>query len=256
MLKKATNLMVAALLATSVNASSEELLVHHAATSTSIDKGQQIWLAATTEAENAQAKIVVKKKRKSGGTTYVTFNVVFENLPQGLYSYCFWHSRLMGDGAPPDCGEPVPPGTQFTAVIGGEKQPMCCPGCQAVAQLIAGSGLESFYRLRTELNETAPPLPPDNLYLAYDDPANCADFVTRLEDGRQRAQLLLGGISCAACTWLIEKALLATPGVSAANVNLSRQSLVVELLDTFAVATAQDVHQVIHAEALSGPVHR
>ncbi len=126
------------------------------------------------------------------------------------------------------CGEPVPAGTFFSAEIDGEARPMCCPGCQAVAKLIAGSGLDSFYRLRTELNETAAPLPEENLYLAYDDPANSADFVSGLDDGLQRAQLLLGGISCAACTWLIEKALLANPAVRAANVNLSQQSLVVE----------------------------
>ncbi len=126
------------------------------------------------------------------------------------------------------CGELVPPGTHLTVEIGGEPRPMCCPGCQAVARLIAGSGLDSFYRLRTELNETAPPLPQENLYLAYDNPENCADFVSALDNGEHRAQLLLGGISCAACTWLIEKALLANPAVSGANVNLSQQSLVVE----------------------------
>ncbi len=126
------------------------------------------------------------------------------------------------------CGEVVPPGATFSAVIGGESRPMCCPGCQAVAQLIAGSGLESFYRLRTELNDTAPPLPGENLFLAYDKPENCSDFVTEIAGSRVRAQLLLGGISCAACTWLIEKALDSHPGVSHANVNLSQQALSVE----------------------------
>lgn len=126
------------------------------------------------------------------------------------------------------CGEPVPPGTDLTAEIDGEARPMCCPGCQAVAQLIAGSGLSSFYRLRTSLNDTAPPLPDSNLYKAFDEPANHADFVTRLDNGHWQAQLLLGGVSCAACTWLIEKALLANTAVVAANVNLARQALTVE----------------------------
>ncbi len=126
------------------------------------------------------------------------------------------------------CGEAVPPGAEFSVEIDGRAQPMCCPGCQAVARLISGSGLQSFYRLRTSLNDTAPPLPETNLYLAYDDPANQADFVTALDHGRARAQLLLGGVSCAACTWLIEKALLANPAVNAASVNLAQQSLAVE----------------------------
>jgi Cu2+-exporting ATPase len=102
---------------------------------------------------------------------------------------------------------------------------MCCPGCQAVACLIAGSGLESFYRLRTGLNEKAQEVSGDNPYTVYDDPANCADFVETVESDRKRARLLLGGVSCAACTWLIESALSKTDGVESANVNLAQQSL-------------------------------
>ena len=75
------------------------------------------------------------------------------------------------------CGEPVPPHSHFSVEIEGVERPMCCPGCQAVASLIAGSGLESFYRLRTRLNEKAPELPEENLFRVYDDPANCSDFV-------------------------------------------------------------------------------
>jgi Cu2+-exporting ATPase len=126
------------------------------------------------------------------------------------------------------CGEPVPAGTSWTATIDREEQPMCCPGCQAVAQLISGSGLASFYKLRTSLNERAAPVPEQNPYEVYDYPANNGDFVSELEGGRSRAQLLLGGVSCAACTWLIEKALLANDAVFEANVNLARQSLTVE----------------------------
>ena len=122
----------------------------------------------------------------------------------------------------------MPAGTRWTALVDGVEQPMCCPGCLAVAQLITGSGLGSFYRLRTEVNETAPPLPETNPYTVYDAPANSADFTVRLDDGHTRAQLLLGGISCAACTWLIEHALEANDAVSAANVNLARQSLTVD----------------------------
>jgi Cu2+-exporting ATPase len=123
------------------------------------------------------------------------------------------------------CGETVPTGVNLTASIDGADQPMCCPGCQAVARLIAGSGLESFYRLRTNLNEKAPEITGDNPYTVYDDPENCTDFVETVGTDRQRARLLLGGVSCAACTWLIESALSRTDGVESANVNLAQQSL-------------------------------
>jgi Cu2+-exporting ATPase len=55
------------------------------------------------------------------------------------------------------CGEDVPPGVRFSAVINGTEQPMCCPGCQAVAQLITGSGLDRFYEQRTAYNERPEP---------------------------------------------------------------------------------------------------
>ncbi|RME34353.1 MAG: hypothetical protein D6786_05235, partial [Gammaproteobacteria bacterium] len=47
------------------------------------------------------------------------------------------------------CGEPLPPdGRRHEALIDGEKRPMCCPGCQAVAEAIVAAGLGDYYRLR------------------------------------------------------------------------------------------------------------
>ena len=65
-------------------------------------------------------------------------------------------------------------------------------------------------------------------YSIYDAPANSEDFVEPLADGYSRARLLIGGVHCAACTWLIETALLREGAVRSADVNLSRQSLLVE----------------------------
>jgi len=125
------------------------------------------------------------------------------------------------------CGETVPAQTQFGVDIDGAFRPMCCPGCQAVAALIAGSGLTDFYRQRTAYNERpAEPHPgvPDHNRI-YDDPALAATFSSRHADGTVTAGLLLDGISCAACTWLIERSVGALPGVSRATVNLQRSRL-------------------------------
>lgn len=127
------------------------------------------------------------------------------------------------------CGEPVPPGTRFSVVIDSISQPMCCPGCRAVASLIADSGMESFYRQRTAFsdkpaNDAAPAL---DEYRLYDDPSLRSQFCHLSEDGSENASLLLGGITCAACTWLIEQTLLREPGIMDAQVNLQQQRLVV-----------------------------
>jgi Cu2+-exporting ATPase len=136
------------------------------------------------------------------------------------------------------CGEAVPVGALLTATIDGKSQPMCCPGCQAVATLIDSSGLDAFYQLRSGL----PPRPESNTgagrYESYRDLARCKDFVTLAEDGTVTAQLLIGGISCAACTWLIENRLEQLSGVLNANVNLARHALTIQWhVDTLGLDT-------------------
>ncbi|WP_197911864.1 heavy metal translocating P-type ATPase [Kineobactrum salinum] len=125
------------------------------------------------------------------------------------------------------CGEPLPPGTTLTAMIDNIPQPVCCPGCQAVARLIASSGMTAFYRQRTAFNQR--PEPPagetGEHYQLYNDPALKTLYCTAVDEHRERARLLLGGISCAACTWLIEQSLLGQPGIIDAQVNLQQQRL-------------------------------
>lgn len=126
------------------------------------------------------------------------------------------------------CGQLIPPGLDLVADINGAAQPMCCPGCQAVAMMITGSGLESFYQLRTEYNTRpdAEPVVPEH-YRIFDDAEQQGEFVSATEGKELQAELLVSNISCAACTWLIEHALLQQPGITHASVNLGRQSLTV-----------------------------
>ena len=121
----------------------------------------------------------------------------------------------------------MPPGSNYSLEIGGETRQMCCPGCRAVAGLIADSGLERFYDQRSAYN-----LRPDEQtvadrdeYRIYDDPALSAQFCEPLENGEQAARLLIGGVTCAACTWLIERTLSQHPAVSAASMNLTQSRL-------------------------------
>lgn len=125
------------------------------------------------------------------------------------------------------CGEQVPTGVELAILIAGEPRAMCCPGCRAVAGLISSSGLENFYQQRTAYNERPRDQDPafGEQYLVYDDPALAATFTEPCATGELTAQLLLGGISCAACTWLIEQTLARLPGVSMALVNLQQSRL-------------------------------
>jgi Cu2+-exporting ATPase len=125
------------------------------------------------------------------------------------------------------CGETVPYNAHFEIEIGGESRAMCCPGCRAVASLIAANGLENFYQQRTAYSErpVEAEFSPNDQYLIYDDPEMAQRFSEMEEDGTVTARLLLGGITCAACTWLIEQSLGPVDGVSSALVNLQQSRL-------------------------------
>jgi Cu2+-exporting ATPase len=121
------------------------------------------------------------------------------------------------------CGLPVPSGTHYVAVIDGQRQPMCCHGCAAVAEAIVAAGLSDFYRHRTAPSRRAEDLIPEPLrgLELYDRPDLQQSFV-RAESGHVReAALILEGIVCAACVWLSERHVSALPGVLEFRVNYS-----------------------------------
>lgn len=131
------------------------------------------------------------------------------------------------------CGLPVPAGSRFEAQILGEMRALCCPGCQAVSEAIVAGGLESYYRHRSDsaINpQVLPKVLPDELAL-YDRSDVQQPFVQHQGELSETC-LLIEGISCAACGWLIEKHLRALPGVAEASLNLSNQRLSVRWADS------------------------
>tara|TARA_Y100000748_G_scaffold82439_2_gene68138 strand:+ start:5866 stop:8319 length:2454 start_codon:yes stop_codon:yes gene_type:complete len=124
------------------------------------------------------------------------------------------------------CGEPVPAGAPWTVELLGAPRAMCCPGCQAVAEAISSAGLESYYQHRTEPSANPEALPQalqDELELYDRD--DVQQRFARGDGDNQQATLLIEGISCAACCWLIERHLRALPGVQEASLNMGNQRL-------------------------------
>lgn len=116
------------------------------------------------------------------------------------------------------CGEPLPAGAVRTVRVDGEPRPVCCAGCEAVAALIAGSGLQDFYRYRRGPSERPEQAAGDSWSL-YDDPRRQQRFVHPLPGGEAEARLAVEGLRCAACGWLIEKVLEREPSVASVQVN-------------------------------------
>ncbi|WP_313517180.1 heavy metal translocating P-type ATPase [Pseudomonas sp.] len=124
------------------------------------------------------------------------------------------------------CGLPVTTGDRFQARVLGETRALCCPGCQAVAEAIIAGGLESYYRHRSETSANPEALPKaltDELAL-YDRSDVQQPFV-RHEGNLASTSLMIEGISCAACGWLIEKHLRGVDGIAEVHLNLSNQRL-------------------------------
>jgi len=124
------------------------------------------------------------------------------------------------------CSNPAPTGA-FPAQTPDGPRDACCPGCAAAIETIYGLGLDDYYLMR---QDAAPQ--PDDQRQALD----CALFsvpelidphLTSLADG-QRLKLQLGGLTCAACSWLIEKTVSQQPDVLRSSVNLASMTLSVD----------------------------
>ena len=121
------------------------------------------------------------------------------------------------------CGEQVPPEERGrTITVQGREEPVCCAGCEAVANLILGSGLGDFYRFRERLPgqpEQADLQAQAEQWAVYDRDDVQRDFVHTRGDGLREGGFLFEGLYCAACGWLIERVLTGWPGVDEAHVN-------------------------------------
>ena len=104
---------------------------------------------------------------------------------------------------------------------------MCCPGCQAVATAIVDGGLGRFYQYRSA-NAVRPEADEARTYEGYDLPEVQAEIVESVDEGLLRVRLVLGGITCAACAWLIEKHLQKLKGIRSIRVNVTQHQCSVE----------------------------
>ncbi len=116
------------------------------------------------------------------------------------------------------CGEPLPPGSDYTLTIDAEPQAFCCPGCQAVARLIVDQHLTHFYKYRTELSEKPKDLD-RSIWQVYDRPAFLEAAAQELPGGEREAELVIEGLTCGACVWLIEQHVTPAPGITSLAVN-------------------------------------
>ena len=122
------------------------------------------------------------------------------------------------------CGLPIPENEIYEATLDGAPRRFCCFGCQSVASAIYAAGLQDFYRRTPEGTLLGPPPEPPKDIEFYDLDEVQSEFVDELGDERE-IRLLVEGIHCPACVWLIEKTLTPMAGVLEAKVNLTARQL-------------------------------
>ena len=122
------------------------------------------------------------------------------------------------------CTLPVASDSEVVSIIKGEPRSFCCIGCKSVCEAIHAAGLEGFYRRMYDGTALAPPPELPRELSLYDLDEVQEEFVNSLGEIRE-IHLLVEGIHCAACVWLIEHSLLNLAGVKQARVNLSGRRL-------------------------------
>lgn len=117
------------------------------------------------------------------------------------------------------CALPIDPNYEFQVEIDGELKPVCCPGCKAVAELIRDTGMSSYYAMR-EAPQPGVGRPPDDAteWQVFDRDDMLEAFAEQSDDNAE-ATIYVGGMYCAACSWLIESTLAALAGIDSADVN-------------------------------------
>lgn len=121
-----------------------------------------------------------------------------------------------GSGGCFHCGQALP-GKPARVQVEGALQPFCCDGCAAAAQWIRDANLDDYYRLRSE---RAGRIDVDSADLAlWDREDVLSGHVRERDDGTCELTLLSDGMRCAACAWLIDRALSREPGVHEVSAN-------------------------------------
>ncbi|MFQ3247814.1 MAG: Cu2+-exporting ATPase [Arenicella sp.] len=118
------------------------------------------------------------------------------------------------------CLEPIPKYGNLSAELDGQLEPMCCIGCKAAAEFISQRGLMRFYQHRDRLDkedffadvandigDSRASIDAVSEWQFLDSPTSASAYVDQRPDGKREITLLVDGLYCSSCTWLIERAL-------------------------------------------------
>ncbi|NBV05911.1 MAG: cadmium-translocating P-type ATPase [Proteobacteria bacterium] len=101
-----------------------------------------------------------------------------------------------------------------------EGEDFCCAGCSAAYKIINKFGFENYYKLREVDNFSVGKIKPETL-----EAVDISEFILEEKDGLNSVSLIIQGMHCAACVWLIESILKKQKNIVTARINLSKKTL-------------------------------
>lgn len=119
------------------------------------------------------------------------------------------------------CGLPVP-----TGLIKSESRTQfCCAGCSMAYRLIHANGLDAYYSMAEFTNAASlRGTEEEKRFDEFDQPFFLEQFGKQLDESCSEILLVLDGIHCAACIWLLEKLPQIVDGVLDVKLNWARQT--------------------------------
>ena len=100
----------------------------------------------------------------------------------------------------------------------------CCDGCKIAYQIINESGFADYYQNRiieNQNNESGQPIKPEE----FVEISNIEQFISKDKSNTHEINLIIHGIHCATCIWLIENILHKQPNITHAKINFTSKRL-------------------------------
>jgi len=113
------------------------------------------------------------------------------------------------------CNEDLPQGSELKTKVAGKVRLLCSQNCLTTVEWIEKTGLADYYRLRSGPNQRFNSI--DNSH--WQNTSLLQQVLHEHKDGDFEVSLLVDGMHCAGCVWLIERVLLKLGGVSDIQIN-------------------------------------
>lgn len=118
------------------------------------------------------------------------------------------------------CGLNIITTKDYKITINEHAHFMCCAGCLAVTKFIIDNGFKDYYENRNNYGNKI-----DNDFLkkhfnVYDNSKITEKFIIKKKENLNSIILFIEGITCSACTWLIERYITKLNGIENISINL------------------------------------